>query len=548
MANFFFDSDTQQCFAIPDSGHRITAQIRFFQRSLSGVPQTFQVCDAVAVSCCDKVSAERARTLVDETLSSRLQPGTWLSGQFSFSASKDAPLTSCEESIRDVQCSITQAELEVPPSSRKRPTKRPREEDTTLTLDGITATHRQKGNVQQGGIIDTGNKLQDETTAASIVKRLIDGIKAVQKEVNVHGYKKSYDTSQTVSDELLTGTDSINQLGMNLWNHSDKVEQMAVDVVYLDRLLSSYCRLFLITRQEPVDYDPDPSKEETQKRHADAVSFLSLVVNGLYEFRHSLALVLYSAVCKKRFLFSGITKVGKVRRQHIAQLVVDKLRCEPITIAEDFTVLHPGVFLKHHKQSLQLPDICTALGLPNLKGLSLSGEEIGKYWRGVPIKLLVRQNANKFITRCDEGHGLNLITDCTNNNTRTGEEIQDHNTQQVESRQGDFGTNSAAEGQKPSTSHARSDDATGYGLPQDFRQCETTTLFQPRDNLACNGILLQEFTPPSSREDTDQNNAMADAMAVGTSIDSNPYYPTDLDEVLCNSNMIDYDTDFLGFQ
>ncbi|KAG8673942.1 hypothetical protein FPOAC1_007261 [Fusarium poae] len=326
----------------------------------------------------------------------------------SFSASKDAPLTSCEESIRDVQCSITQAELEVPPSSRKRPTKRPREEDTTLTLDGITATHRQKGNVQQGGIIDTGNKLQDETTAASIVKRLIDGIKAVQKEVNVHGYKKSYDTSQTVSDELLTGTDSINQLGMNLWNHSDKVEQMAVDVVYLDRLLSSYCRLFLITRQEPVDYDPDP------------------MVNGLYEFRHSLALVLYSAVCR--------------------------------------------------------------------------------------------------------------------------EEIQDHNTQQVESRQGDFGTNSAAEGQKPSTSHARSDDATGYGLPQDFRQCETTTLFQPRDNLACNGILLQEFTPPSSREDTDQNNAMADAMAVGTSIDSNPYYPTDLDEVLCNSNMIDYDTDFLGFQ
>ncbi|OBS20301.1 hypothetical protein FPOA_06678 [Fusarium poae] len=382
----------------------------------------------------------------------------------SFFASEGTPDTSCDQIIQDAQCSITQVMPQVQPSPRRKgPKKRPREEEipcntiSALTQGSSAALDGKEGNLRPNGASDTGTEQQDKIIAASIIKKLIDGIKAVRTEGNSPNHEKPHDTPQTVSIEVVKWTDSINQLGMNLWHHSDKVEQAATHIVHQDRLLSSYCRLYLKAVQEPLHYDQDLSKQETQRRHEDAVSLLSLVVNGLYEYRQSLALVLYNAVCKKRFLLSGSTKVSSARRSRIAKLVVDGLRYEPIAIAEDSTVLHPGVFLKYHKQSLQLPDICAALGLSNLKGLSLSDEEIGKYWSGVPIRLFARQDANKFITCYDEKHGLNLITDCAINgagtvqpvSTQSPEDVsQNHHTQQYDGRHEEVGTNSAVDVQR----------------------------------------------------------------------------------------------------
>ncbi|KAG7122054.1 hypothetical protein HYQ46_005506 [Verticillium longisporum] len=109
---------------------------------------------------------------------------------------------------------------------------------------------------------------------------------------------------------------------------------------------------------------------------------LCWVVNDLYKWRKSLALVLFPALCVMQYNLGTAPRVGVERRRRIAALVASALRYEPIAVPTDLHVLHPAVFLACNCPGIQLKDICDSLGLNNLKLLSLSASEVEEFALG----------------------------------------------------------------------------------------------------------------------------------------------------------------------
>lgn len=178
-----------------------------------------------------------------------------------------------------------------PPQARQRPSKRARIEREVSRQDGRDQDPNNASCVED----DEKNKM----IADKIVKKLTRGITTRQRDAGLPHLWRRPSNSCTIQTEPIATKGDIRQLGRDLWKHSDKIEESAADIMHHDRLLSSYCRVYLKKNKEPYDFDPDPSKQQTQKRHDDSVILLSWIVNDLYEHNSSLALMLYAAVCSE---------------------------------------------------------------------------------------------------------------------------------------------------------------------------------------------------------------------------------------------------------
>ncbi|KEY73690.1 hypothetical protein S7711_11424 [Stachybotrys chartarum IBT 7711] len=387
MATTSPNDDASSCLIAPCNEHWAAVQMTFSHRSLPDIPQTFQVCRYIARPCCDKCPTEYIQGYIDKHISGILQPGTWLKGQFHLARAQ-------------------------------KPKKRPRREEAhapSTTLSDGNGTPRQSRFSEINNAIEAKDiEVKDKMIAANIAKKLVRGIAAVwDEDKQSPGRGQTTHDLQAVRIESLKKTENIRQLGTNLWLHSHKVEETTADVVHQIRLLSSYCRLYLKKRGMSIDIDPDPSKQETQKRHDEAVAVLSWIIDGLHQHRSSLALVLYRAVCKMRYVLNDVTRVSSTRRRRIAELVALALRHEPIVVAEESRVIHPGVFLKYNSSNLQLSDICGYLELSNLGNLSMTDSQVVEYAWGVPIGLLLTNAAQSHLPIfVDEKFGLKFISDC----------------------------------------------------------------------------------------------------------------------------------------
>ncbi|KAF3345195.1 hypothetical protein VdG2_06651 [Verticillium dahliae VDG2] len=134
--------------------------------------------------------------------------------------------------------------------------------------------------------------------ATKIANKLLRGIVALRLGHVAPAYQRlSYD-SQFIQITVEKKTADIGQLGVDLWRLSEETERKAVNTAWRDRLLSSCCRIYCNANNlRPPGTDPDPEREKTQKRHGDAIAMLCWVVNDLYKWRKSLALVLFPALC-----------------------------------------------------------------------------------------------------------------------------------------------------------------------------------------------------------------------------------------------------------
>jgi hypothetical protein len=138
--------------------------------------------------------------------------------------------------------------------------------------------------------------VEDKATAKKVAQRLVTAAKEVWEEDKDPHRWREICGPPTVQVEPPKRTGVIKELEESLLACVEKTAKDAAVAGCTYRMLHSYCRLLQKGAQQPLSIDPDVSRQDTQQRHEDGFMVLSWIITGLYEFRKSLALVLYRAV------------------------------------------------------------------------------------------------------------------------------------------------------------------------------------------------------------------------------------------------------------
>jgi hypothetical protein len=141
---------------------------------------------------------------------------------------------------------------------------------------------------------------EDQKTAQSFIKKLADGIKEVLMETAKSRKSRTLvNLDESLADyrDNLRLTDDGSKLEELLWKKATAIEKTAKESAWAHRLMFSSCRSRRRRLQEKIDIDPDVSTQARQKRWEESGGFLNEIVNGLYEFRGGLAVVMYRAAC-----------------------------------------------------------------------------------------------------------------------------------------------------------------------------------------------------------------------------------------------------------
>ena len=193
--------------------------------------------------------------------------------------------TTCEQSARNAY-----AELSTESTSHKRARQGPgkRKRAGTSSRDAHTSNKQDSQGSQ-------GQDERDQGISTNIVTTITSAIYDIWEEEKNGTVWPRPDASRVNGIEPLAKAENISQLGADLWGLADRTEKSAADVVYMNRFLSSYCRIYL----EEQPSEDDIAKQQSKKRHDDSMSILSSIINQLYQTRGSLALILYRAVCSE---------------------------------------------------------------------------------------------------------------------------------------------------------------------------------------------------------------------------------------------------------
>jgi hypothetical protein len=131
----------------------------------------------------------------------------------------------------------------------------------------------------------------DFETAVVIITRLRQGLKLCQEE------SRSVAPPRQLKTDSLKRTDSISQLAEDHWEHSEKVEKLAIYSVLQHRFLSSCCRNYIKAKDPALKSKSSEKKSSkrymTQRRYDDANAMLLWIIDGLYEYweEHSLLIM-----------------------------------------------------------------------------------------------------------------------------------------------------------------------------------------------------------------------------------------------------------------
>lgn len=143
------------------------------------------------------------------------------------------------------------------------------------------------------------HSLEDKATAKKVAQRLVTAVKEVWEDDKNPDRWQGICGPPTVQVEPPKRTGGIRELEESLLACVEKTTKVAAVAGCTYRMLHSYCRLLQKGAQQPLSINPDVSRQDTQQRHEDGFRVLSWIITGLYEFRKSLALVLYRAVLGK---------------------------------------------------------------------------------------------------------------------------------------------------------------------------------------------------------------------------------------------------------
>ncbi|KAF3357052.1 Protein YOP1 [Verticillium dahliae VDG1] len=293
-------SENKENYLLSYEGHWAAVRTTFTPRSLSEVPQVFYVCQSKILSCCENLSTDYICHQIDRFIVSKFPAGAWVRGNQHIFRSDACSETNCfqkaQESFDSLHSELTET---VRTKAKRKPKKRPRTEDDLNSTTSTSPPGRGGLPLHDDGISDKNDETDtDITMATKIANKLLRGIVALRLGHVAPAYQRlSYD-SQFIQITVEKKTADIGQLGVDLWRLSEETERKAVNTAWRDRLLSSCCRIYCNANNlRPPGTDPDPEREKTQKRHGDAIAMLCWVVNDLYEWRKSLALVLFPALC-----------------------------------------------------------------------------------------------------------------------------------------------------------------------------------------------------------------------------------------------------------